>query len=415
MVWNIFKWEIGRITSNWKRSAAVLLLPAVLMVLAINVFPMLINYLSTGTLGKSTVYIVDAPDSFADYIEEIEGRTAYRIKMISQHEFDETYSGNTLKKSLKKGEIFVTFSSSEDIDFDSEIERYYSNLAKGYSGAISHAAIILIYDGSSFVPATRAEGFTEVVLNEYEASLPERLGGDYSFEARDAFSVDTFNPVVTILDHRTEANSRAGDVVPGIMVLLMYYCVYSLSCDLFAAEKDRGFFNKLLLTPVSGKAIVYGKILCIMAISTVSAVITLVFMFLASWLNTSNDATSLIPFGMLLTPSQLLKTLLAVITGSFMMSTTTTYTVFSLRKLQDTVINLQFPLVLFLFDFFFMMLRGNRPWKIEYLMPMHNTICIIRDIFWSEERTWALITVSVISLIWGSLVLKKLFKKEIFI
>ena len=59
MIWNIYKWEMQRITSNWKRSAAVLLLPAALMMVALNIFPMLINYLSTGTFGKSVVYIVE--------------------------------------------------------------------------------------------------------------------------------------------------------------------------------------------------------------------------------------------------------------------------------------------------------------------------------------------------------------------
>ena len=403
-----------RITSNWKRSAAVLLLPAALMMVALNVFPMLINYLSTGTFGKSVVYIVEAPDSFNEYLDEIDGRTAFKINRISRSEFESDYSGNDFNKSLKKGSIFVFFDSSEDISFDDEIARYYSNLAQGYTTAVSHATITTAFDGSSFLMETKVDGFSEVVLDTYIASLPGRLAGDDYVTAQDTFSVDTFNPVVKILDHRSEANSRAADVVPGIMVLLMYYCVYSLSCDLFAAEKDRGFFNKLLLTPVPGKKIVYGKMLCILTISTLSAAIAFFFLFLSSWLNTSNDAMSLIPFGMLLTTSQLLMMFAVVISCAFMMTAATTYVVFSLDKMQDIIINLQLPLALLLTDFFIMMLRGNRPWALELFFPMHNAVCMIRDIFWSEDKPWRLIIVLTVNIIWGVQILRKLFKKEIF-
>ena len=414
MIWNIYKLEMQRITSNWKRSAAVLLLPAALMMVALNVFPMLINYLSTGTFGKTVVYIVEAPDSFSEYLDEIDGRTAFKINSISKRDFESDYQGTDFTKSLKKGSIFVFFDSSEDISFDDEIARYYSNLAQGYEGAVSHATITMAFDGSSFLMETKVDGFSQVVIDGYIASLPDKLAGSDLSTAQSTFTVDEFNPVVKILDHRSEANSRAADVVPGIMILLMYYCVYSLTCDLFAAEKDRGFFNKLLLTPVPGKTIVYGKMLCILTISTASALIAFFFLFLSSWLNTSNDAMSLIPFGMLLTTSQLLMMLLVIVTSAFMMTATTTYVVFSLDKMQDIIINLQLPLALLLMDFFIMMLRGNRPFALELFFPMHNAICMIRDIFWSEDKPWRLLIVVAVNIIWGVKILRRLFQKEIF-
>ena len=46
----IFRWEIKKILNNWRRTLVVFLLPAVIMLVALNVFPLLINYLSTGHL-----------------------------------------------------------------------------------------------------------------------------------------------------------------------------------------------------------------------------------------------------------------------------------------------------------------------------------------------------------------------------
>lgn len=414
MIWKIFKWEMARITSNWKRSAAVLLLPAALMVIAINAFPMLINYLSTGTFGKSTVYIVEPPASFEGYLAEIEGRTAFKIITISQEEMDEDYPTSAFNAAIKRGNIFVFFSSSDDVGFDEEIQRYYDNLAAGHTGATSHATVTLAFDGSSILAESKADSFSEVVLDSYTATLLEKLAAEKQAVIGEPFVVDSFNPIVKILDHRSQANSRASEVVPGIMILLMYYCVYSLTCDLFAAEKDRGFFNKLLLTPVPGRKIVYGKMLCIITISVFSALIAFAFLFLSSWLNTSNDAASLIPFGMLLTTSQLLTMLAVVVTGAFMMTVTSIYVVFSLDKMQDIIINLQLPLALLLMDFFIMMLRGNRPLLLELCFPMHNSICMIRDIFWSEDTPLRLLLVLTVNMLWGMLILQRLFKKEIF-
>lgn len=414
MIWKIYKWEISRITSNWKRSAAVLLLPAALMVIAINAFPMLVNYLSTGSFGKTTVRIVEPPASFEGYLDEIEGRTAFKIVTISEEDMENDYPQSRFNAALKRGDMFVFFTSSEDTGFDEEIIRYYDNIAEGHTGAVSNATVTLAFDSSSFIMETKADSFSEVVLDDYASSLTDRLDIRDQAAVRELFAVDTFNPVIKVLDHRSQANARAADVVPGIMILLMYYCVYSLSCDLFAAEKDRGFLNKLLLTPVPGKKIVYGKLLCIITISTASALIAFAFLFLSSWLNTSNDAASLIPFGMLLTPSQLLMMLAVVVTGAFMMTATTTYVVFSLDKMQDIIINLQLPLALLLMDFFIMMLRGNRPFLLELCFPMHNLICMIRDIFWSEDTPARLILVLAVNIIWGTLTLIKLFKKEVF-
>ena len=60
----ILKWEIQKILSSWKKTMAVFLIPAAVMVFAINLFPKLLTYLSTGSLGSQRVIVIDAPESF---------------------------------------------------------------------------------------------------------------------------------------------------------------------------------------------------------------------------------------------------------------------------------------------------------------------------------------------------------------
>ena len=70
-------------------------------------------------------------------------------------------------------------------------------------------------------------------------------------------------------------------------------------------------------------------------------------MFLSSWANRGNDAMSLLPFGMLLTPLQLISILLTVPVTVFLMTAVAISVIFSLEQMQDITANLQLPLVLF--------------------------------------------------------------------
>ena len=412
--WKIFKWEIERLTANWRRTAAVLLLPAAFMMIALNVFPALINYMATGNFGRNPVYIVDPPESFEDYLEDIEGTTTYKFTIISSEEFEEDYNWSNFMKTLKKGVIWVFFEDGE-LSFDKEIERYYDNLSLGHSGAVSHAAINITYDENSPILTPRAESFEELIIEGYKDTLLDTLGGQYASEGKDPFVVDEFNVVTKITDNRAVANGNASRVIPGIVMLLAYYCVYSLACDLFASEKDRGFYNKLLLTPLSGKAIVNGKVMAIMLVSGVSSVITMVMMFFTSWLNWSNDAMSLLPFGMLLTPTQVLQILLTITASVYLMSACAVYIVFSLEKLQDIMINLQLPLILFLMDFFLTLFRFSRPLSFEYVMPLHNNICLLRDIYASQANLWQFIIVIGIDVLGGLIIFKDFYRKVDFV
>ena len=45
----IYRWELQRIFSNWRKTATLFLLPAVILTIALNIFPLLMNYLSTGS------------------------------------------------------------------------------------------------------------------------------------------------------------------------------------------------------------------------------------------------------------------------------------------------------------------------------------------------------------------------------
>ena len=88
----IFRWELNKIFSNWHRTVTLFLLPAVLMMLALNVFPLLINYMSTGSFSKKPIVLVGTPKSFRDYVKETADANVYSYTDMSYREFSDVYS-----------------------------------------------------------------------------------------------------------------------------------------------------------------------------------------------------------------------------------------------------------------------------------------------------------------------------------
>ena len=193
---------------------------------------------------------------------------------------------------------------------------------------------------------------------------------------------------------------------------MMYYTTYSLVSDMFASERDRGFMDKLIMTPVSAKKIYIGKILAINTVVTFSSCITLALLFLSSWLNRSNDAMSLLPFGMFLTPGELIIVLLTIPITVLLLTAVCVSTVFALKNMEDITVNLQLPLVYFLGDFFFQLFRGTRPTTLEYFIPAHNSLELISETFMAQNKAWHVILVYALNIGLALAIFARTFKKE---
>lgn len=413
-IFAVFNWEIKKLFSSWRRTFTLFLLPAVFLVGMLNVFPILINYMSTGTLAKKPVMVVNAPDSFLRYIDETVDAKAFNYDFKSNDEFD-TFSKNKteFRKQLRKGMIICYFSTGDpSVSFDDEISNYYKKVSSDITEAGSSAVIYLGFDANSLTSNSRAAQFKEGILEKYQSSLIDYLGGDYSVVGSSLFETDTFNPVTKFEDYRTTANNSASRVVSGVLMILMYYTTYSLVIDMFASERDRGFMDKLILTPVSRKKIYFGKILAINTIVTFSTCVTLLLLFLSSWLNRNNDAMSLLPFGMMLTPDELLIVLFSIPISALLMTAVCVSMVFALKNIQDITVNLQLPLIYFLGDFFLQMFRGTRPTTAEYFIPLHNTLELISETFKAQDKAWHVIVVYMLNLGLAIAVFASTFRKE---
>jgi len=410
----IFKWEISKIFSSWQRTVTLFLLPAVILMLAINIFPLLINYMSTGTLNKQPVTVIGAPNTFRQYVESTADAKTFVYEYITVDEYIELISDKeSFIKKLRKGLILCIFSSGDQyLTFDEEVYAYYDRLASGNSGAKSKARVYIAYDVDSISSQTRALQFKQGVLEPYQDTLIDSLGGEFAIIGSSLFETDSFNPVTDLSDYRTTANTAASRVVPGVLLIMMYYCVYSLVSDMFASERDRGFMAKLLMSPVKPKHVYIGKIVAINVIVTAATYVTMLLLFFSSWLNRTNDAMSLLPFGMFLTPTELVIVLVSIPITTLLMTAMCIVTVFSLNRMQDITVNLQLPLIFFLGDFFIQMVRGTRPVTLEYFIPLHNTLALIAETFMAQNKLWHVLLIYLLNTGLAVLILFSTFRRE---
>lgn len=410
----VFKWEIQKLFSSWRKTVALFLLPAILLMVALNIFPLLINYMSTGSINKKPVTVVGAPESFKTFVDETVNARVYTYDYMSYQEFSKIVEDkNSFHKQLKKGMLVCYFYSGDpNIEFDQEIRAYYDEISRENTEAVSRAVIYVAFDENSLTSQARAEQFKQGVLNDYQDSLIDTLGGNYAIVGSSLFETDSFNPITDFEDYRTTANTAAARVVPGVLMIMMYYCVYSLVSDMFASERDRGFMNKLIMTPVSRRKIYAGKILAINVIVTCSTIITMCLLFLSSWINRSNDAMSLLPFGMMLTPTELLIILGTIPITILLMTAMCISTVFSLNRMQDITVNLQLPLIYFLGDFFLQMFRGSRPVTLEYFLPLHNSLELMAESYLAQNKAWHVIVIYLLNIAIAFLVFRITFRKE---
>lgn len=406
----IWRWEINKIIGNWQKAAAIFLVPAAIMVLAINLFPQILSYLTTGSIGSQKVIIVNAPDSFIDYGDKHLESYNYEYIHWELDEIDEPQ----IQEQISSGSLLVLFERDNEYDylnFDGAVETYYDQISRGNVHYESEAYARIFYNPSSVVLATKAESFKVNVMEPYKSSLLYTLGGSYSEMADSNITIDGYNPITTVLNHRSNANFMAARVVPGILALLMYYCVYSLTCDMLAQEKTRGFLAKLVMSPVEPLYIIAGKIAAIVSLVTVSGLITFLFLFISSWLNRSNDSMSLLPFGMLLKPVELLYLVLIIPAVGFAMAAFCFMVTLQLNRLGDIIANLQVPLMFFLIDFFIQLVSSSEATFIEVIIPIHNIIAITKMAYVSSIDFLRFLLAMFVNVGFGLLVCRECAKK----
>lgn len=95
--------------------------------------------------------------------------------------------------------------------------------------------------------------------------------------------LDSFRPVVFTVNANAEKTYDLGDktfqaknmiasMVPGFLVFTIVYGIMVLASNIIAGDKETGFLNTVLITPVSRSSVALGKALAVMTAAAISSV-----------------------------------------------------------------------------------------------------------------------------------------------
>jgi len=384
----LFRWECRRILSNWRQTMAIFLVPSIVLLLALYLFPVLVDYISTGNVGSAPIVLVSADEYMLSFVKTDPPASNYSYKIWSPAAYSAALTDGRAAGVTADGGIIIVFQSADEAlsadstsTYTDAINTYFQMLSEGKGNYHTSAVISIYSDPRIIMSQTTAYQFQENILPRYKDYLIKTAGSSFYLKGGGSpFSIDTFNPFTKLMEYRSVANPMGARVIPGILLLLLYYCVYALSGDILAADRDRGFLATLTLTPLSTSGLLWGKGLAVAGVSSLTSLITLLVLLLSSWTNRSNNPLSLIPFGLLLTLPQLILIIGSIICAAILMTMFCFKVILDLHNMQDIIMNLQLPLLLFLVDFFLQLFRTSTPSWVEYLIPLHNNLLLIHDI-----------------------------------
>ncbi|NLO08580.1 MAG: ABC transporter permease [Clostridiales bacterium] len=253
---NIIKKELTRVFTDKKMVISLFILPGVLIMVMYSIMGGLISNLEKDIEAHiPTVYIQNAPEGLDSIIDAVD----YNGYITYLNTSDST---NHINDGILKGEIdllvvfdegFIeTIQNYEEIgDPIPEVRTFY-NPSEDYSNA--------------------AKGnFTASVLYSYQQSLlAARLG---NIEQLQVFHIDRDPEAGVIVDEGKANGKFLAMLLPFLINIMLFQGAMGLGMDSITGEKERGTLSSMLLSPIKRSEIVFGKLISLGILTSLSAVI----------------------------------------------------------------------------------------------------------------------------------------------
>ena len=248
----ICKKELSRVLTDRKMLFSVFLLPAIIMVVVMNVMTSFSKNLENDVKSHAPiVYLQTAPEGVEQYLK------AYNEKMDLRTVDDE----QKVTEEIRDGsaDLWIAFPQ----DFLEQIEVYKTG--------DEIPQIKVYYNPSEEYSQAAYEGVAGGCLEVYrQALLSERVG---DMQSLTVFTVNSDNPDMVIQDEQKAGGKALGMMLPYFVTILLFAGAMGLGTDMVAGEKERGTMASMLVAPIKRSSIVLGKVFALMIISGISSVV----------------------------------------------------------------------------------------------------------------------------------------------
>lgn len=253
---NIIKKELTRVFTDKKLIFSLFILPAVMIVGMYSLMGTLMNNMFNDIQAHvPSVYIQGAPHDFSQFLES----TGFEAELVYMKHSEDTQE---IKDGILEGtkDLLVVFEEGfEDKvatyqvagDPIPEVKTYY-NSAEDYSTAAR-------------------ENFVSTVLHTYQQNiLSDRLG---NMEQLLVFYIDKDPETSKIVNEKKEDGRLFGMLLPFLINIMLFAGAMGLGVDAITGEKERGTLSSMLVSPISRGEIVFGKLISLAILSSISAAV----------------------------------------------------------------------------------------------------------------------------------------------
>ncbi len=360
------KKELLRVFTDKKLIISLFIMPIVLLIGLFGLMGYLMKNMQEDiSMHIGNVYIQNAPNEFQEFCKTID-LSDFNINYINSSQ-DTT----SIKQDIKNGnvDLLIVFE-------DNFIEKI-----KNYMNEESLPQIKTFYNISEdYSSATRRDYLSKVITPFRTTLLAERFG---NVNTAEVFSIDSDNQEAIIQDDNKASGKLLGMMVPYMITILLFSSVMGVGMDAIAGEKERGTVATMLLTPISRRNIIMGKLIGLTIVSLLSALVYIISASIGTPLLMSSVGEELnlsINYSFV----QILQMLVIILVMA------TNYVgivalVSSLCKNVKEATTYIMPAYMFVIaSGVFTMLGNKEPELFHFLIPIYNCSLVLKNIFIME-------------------------------
>lgn len=294
---NIIRKELSRVFHDKKIVISLFILPAVMIVGLYSLMGTLLsNMISDIEEHIPTVKIQNAP---AD-LETIINSSGYNANIAYLNADDDTTG---IKQGIMDGTVDLL------VVFD---DKFSETIAAYQNQGDPIPEVKTFYNTAEDYSAAARDTFVTMILNSYQQSLvAQRIG---NMEQLQVFYIDKDPNISIIINEKKQDGKLLGMLVPFLINIMLFSGAMQLGVDAITGEKERGTLSSMLVSPIKRGEIVFGKLISLAILSSISAAIYAISIVMAMpMLMNGISAGALSGFGLKLTPLEVIMLLVIMI------------------------------------------------------------------------------------------------------
>ncbi len=368
----IFKKEVYRIFSDKKMIFSLFVLPLVLMVGLFGLMGVLMgNMVSDIEEHVGIVYVQNAPEEVKTIMNQSGYLDVADVTYLESDASAEELEGIRADILAGDADLLITF----DADFMA--------LAAAYEEAgDAIPQVTLGYNSSKNYSSAARSTFRDMVLAPLETTLLQSRFGN--LDLLTVFSTNTD----LIIDEEKAGGEFLAQMLPYMMVIMLFSSAMSVCIDAIAGEKERGTMASMLLSPVKRSSIVFGKLFALSLLSVLSSVVyagSTIFGMPLMTKGLGDEGAEALPMNLSLSTLQAIQLVVLMITMVLLfVAIICLLSVFAKTVKEASSYVMPVQMVVLVIGLMSMLGGNGDPEKTKYAIPVYGTTVAIQRIVTSQ-------------------------------